>query len=286
MQQSVINNPLITIISPISMDHADFLGNTIEKIATEKLGIKKPNCPMVISKQKNKIIKLIKNKIDNKCYYFNEDFLVKKASKEYSLKIQGEEIKFPIPPLIGKHQIENASTAIATLKIQNKLKVTQENIYNGIKNTKWSARIEQIIQGKLYKLIPNNCDLFVDGGHNEDAAKIITNWINNDNKKQYNPKTFFIFAMLKSKDNYSYLKHISNISDALISMEIRNEADSRTNKDNIHTAMSLKINPVKQATSFEESFKIISNLNKNHQGYARINNMWFTLFRRTIFNKK
>ena len=115
---NVIKSPLLSIITPISMDHQEFLGNNIKKIAFEKSGIIKENSKVIISKQKNAALKVIKNeanKFDCKTYIYGNDFKAK-YSKNYFLFItKRKKIKLPIPLLNGIHQIENAAVSIAAL---------------------------------------------------------------------------------------------------------------------------------------------------------------------------
>lgn len=223
---NVINNPLVSIITPISLDHMETLGDTVEKIAMEKFGIVKENHNVVISKQTKNVENLLyKNSKKLNCPIFvhNKDWIYTKTLDNQCI-FEGfsKKITTPLPNLEGEHQIINAGTAIASLMCQNVLKINDINIYNGIKNTQWPARLQNLTKTKYKKLLNSNDEFYIDGSHNEDGARVLKNWLEEKNKKdkRYN---ILIICMLNRKDVKTFAKIIEPIFDNIIIVSNKNE---------------------------------------------------------------
>ncbi len=220
---NVIENPLATIITPIAFDHTEFLGKTLSKIAFEKAGIIKPNCPVIVGKQKSSALKVIKEvALKN-----NSKVLI--VDKNLNLKTT--------PSLSGKHQIDNAKTAITAISAQKQFKISAQNIVSGLQKATWKARLQKINDGKFPKILPNNFELILDGGHNKAGAKTISNWLGNKTKT----KNYLICAMLKDKDSLGFLKQLAKQTELLIGLEIAGEKSSKTAAEIIQIAQSLNI---------------------------------------------
>ena len=210
---NVIPETLCTIITPISMDHMSFLGNKIESIASEKIGIFKNKTPAIISPQTNKVLKIVKKKaekmgIDLFAYKNNWDISNVTENHFYYI-LNGKKQKILSPRLYGHHQYHNAGAAITASKIQKKFKLSDELISQGVNKAIWPARMQKINSGKLKNLIDENFDIWLDGGHNIDAAEMISKNISNWKEK----KVFLIFGMIKGKESKKFLwKLIRKIS--------------------------------------------------------------------------
>ena len=164
---NVIPNKICSILTPISFDHEEFLGNTIEKITNEKLGIVKNSEFILISKQQLKVKNYIKKKLlkfQNK-YFYGKNYRIKKTiNNDFEFQFRNKKILISKPKLNGSHQIENASVAIAFAEIMNKknLKINFKKINNVIRNTSWPGRLEILNY--------NNKKIILDGSHNSDGA--------------------------------------------------------------------------------------------------------------------
>ena len=171
---NVIKNPIVDIITPISIDHQEFLGNSIKKIVNEKLGIIKSSSLIIIGKQNTIVKKHIKKKIrnlNNKKLIFGDQFrITNKNKKSFSIKYQSKIINFVKPQLAGDHQIENATTAICAIMQIKKMgyKVSNKLINKGIYNTVWPGRLEK---GFL-----KNIPVYLDGAHNVAGAEKIADF--------------------------------------------------------------------------------------------------------------
>lgn len=202
---NIINKSLVSIITPISFDHVNILGDTLEKITLEKIAIAKQNCPMVIAKQKPVVIDTIKNNVKNSIFY-EIDYDYKKISNERCLFTSfDKKFETPLPSLLGEHQIVNAGASIAALLCQKNLNIDENAIIDGIANTFWKGRLQNLNNTKLHDYVPKDSDLYLDGSHNEDGALTIKNWIPNDSKQN-----ILIISMLERKDTKSYINIIKN----------------------------------------------------------------------------
>ena len=218
---NVIKNSLINIITPIDIDHQEYLGKNIKKITNEKLGIIKKNSNIIIGKQKKIITAHIKEKINKKknikLYYGNQFKIIKKNSKKFTLQYKKSFYSISNPNLLGKHQIENSSLAVAAILRLNELgyNFSKKVIDQGIIKTKWAGRLEK---GQL-----NNIPVFLDGAHNPSGATQLLKFF----QKQKN-KCWLIFGMLNNKNVLSFLKIIKPITLGVIAIKIKGEENSFT----------------------------------------------------------
>ena len=218
---NVVKNSLINIITPIDIDHQEYLGKNIIKITNEKLGIVKKNSNIIIGKQKKKITSYIKEKIkkkkNTKLFYGKQFKIMKTNSKKFTLRYKKIHYSINNPNLLGNHQIENASLAVAAILRLNELGYNFSNriINQGIFKTKWAGRLEK---GQL-----NNIPVYLDGAHNPGGAIQLLKFF----QKQKN-KCWLIFGMLNNKDLLSYLKIIKPITLGVIAIKIKGEKNSFT----------------------------------------------------------
>ena len=245
---NVIIQSLVDIISPISIDHQEYLGKNLLKIADEKLGIIKKNSNIIISNQ-NKLVKLhIKNrlgKLPNKKLFYDKDFkILDKNKKTFTLQYKKKLYKFHNPKLLGDHQIENASTAIATILRLNEMDFNFSNkvINQGISKTKWPGRLEK---GEL-----ENIPVYLDGAHNVDGAQQILKYFNNQQIK-----VWVIIGMLNNKNLNGFLKMLKPIIQGLIAIPIPLEKNSFNTEVIIKNCNKLKIlsyskSSIKEANNF------------------------------------
>ena len=236
---NVIKKSIIDIITPISNDHHEFLGNSLKKIAKEKLGIIKPSSKIIISKQ-NKIIKKeikknIKN-LKNDKLFFGEKFKLKKIRKKsFCLNYKNKSLDFIRPKLRGEHQIENATTAIAaTLQIKelgNKISI--KSINNGLMKTIWPGRLEK---GYL-----KNIPVYLDGAHNIAGSKQLVKFFNKKSVDRW-----LVIGMLNNKDLKNYLLTIKKNISGVIATEIPEEKNTFTINQIANICKKLKIKCIKQ----------------------------------------
>lgn len=185
--------PLLSVITSISLDHIDYLGDTLGKIAYEKAGIIKENIPLVLypqEKEAESVIEEVAASNNALVYKVNSDQI---KIKETSLEGQ----TFEIPEfgelktsLIGEHQVKNAFTAFTAISLlrKNGVKLEDEAIRRGIENTRWAGRLE---------LMKKNPTIIIDGAHNEEGAQALGRAID-DYMGDKNIK--LVLGMLSDKD--------------------------------------------------------------------------------------
>ena len=190
---NIFKKPLISVITSISFDHTDKLGFTLKEIAREKGGIIKQNVPVFTSNTDKEIIDEIQNIANNmnsKLFILNRDFLLDKKLK---------------PSLIGDHQLINATLASEACKF---IGIDYKSIQNGVSETKWPGRLQQIILKNIDKKTLNISQIFLDGAHNEGGIRVLCNYISklrdtqrkNIQKNNKKLNIIGIFACLERKE--------------------------------------------------------------------------------------
>ena len=221
-----IPNKDLSIITPISLDHEIFLGETIKKIATEKLGIINHKSTVVFGPQEESLEDLIKDTLSQKNstgFFYGRDWTIKKINKIIKYEDGDNKIEFQSIGLKGDHQIINAGMCIASLKIlqkKEKIELNDNQIKDGIAKTFWPGRLMELSRG--LKIINNDsCDIWVDGCHNPAGSNAIAEEIirmNEKNKKE----TVLILGMSKDKKIDKFLDNFKGIINEIVVVPIKN----------------------------------------------------------------
>ena len=229
---NVIDNPYLSIITSISFDHREFLGDTLPAIAFEKAGIIKPNCPCVIGKQTDEnVYKLLEAYADSMhstlLGYGGGGWLCRKIDNglmQFESKYLTTEL--PVPSLIGDHQIDNAGNAVAALTLAkhvHKLDISVEQISNGLITTRWPARMERVLSKFVTDNIPQSWEVYLDGAHNDGGALALSEWA----KQNSSFPIYLILGMTKGKDVLSFLSilkpHVKFVCGICVHRELNSE---------------------------------------------------------------
>jgi len=227
---NILNSNLASIVCSISKDHLDWLPKdqqTIEKIVFEKTS-SLLNSNIIVSKQNSinttEYIKKTISKNSSKKLFFNEDFSYSNGENSffyYEDKFGG--LKLPLPMILGQFQLENISTAIASLRQLN-IDIKDDDIKNGITKIKSTARLQEIKSGKLKELVTNN-RLIIDGSHNEDGARVLNEYLQTLDCNKH-----VVVGMMANKDHEKYISYFKNIS-SLITIDIPGQPNSINGKD-------------------------------------------------------
>ena len=226
---NILKENLASVITSISKDHLDWLPKdeqTIEKIVFEKTS-KLLNSNIIIAKQNSiKTIDCIKKTIlqnpSNKVF-FNEHFSYSVNENDffyYEDKIGG--LKLPMPNVLGQFQLENISTAIATLRTLD-LNIKDDHIQKGIRKISSLARLQEIKSGKFKDLVKNNL-LLLDGSHNEDGARVLNEYLQTLDCRKH-----VILGMMANKDHEKYISYFKDIS-SLTTVDIPNQPNAISGK--------------------------------------------------------
>ena len=240
---NILKRNLCNIVTSISEDHLDWLPKNeknIERIIFEKTS-SLLDSNIVVSKQSSKkITETIKKNISNnkaKKYFFEEDYnFVLKENDFFYFEDKYGGLKIPKPNMNGQFQLENASTAIAALRVLENLKIKDEQIISGVKKAYNSGRLEEIKSGKLKELLKNNT-LILDSSHNPGGSKALNEFLQTLNCKKH-----VIIGMMENKDHEKFLSYFKEFS-SLTVVDIPNQ---------INAISGVKL---------KEKFKNISNLN-------------------------
>ena len=228
---NIITKKILSIITSIGIDHEEFLGSTLKKITTEKLGIIKNTNNVIIAKQKKDVNNFIFKKLKNvnNVYYFNKDYnftIIDK--KKFLYKFQNIKKVFRKPYLEGLHQIENASTAITTAIVLKKINynIKISSLGKSICNTKWPGRIEKV----KFK----NKFIIFDGSHNLSGAEKLNKYL-----KENSIRPNIIFGMLNNKKAFEFLSILKKNIDTLYPIRIPDEKNAYTQKEIYHVSKKL-----------------------------------------------
>lgn len=222
---NVIDNPILTIITSIALDHTEYLGPTVETIAGEKAGIMKPNVPCVIAPQKKSIMNTLEQHAINKkspLYRGGFEWNCEKQNNRMVFQSTIQSIEFSLPSLKGDHQIINAGNAIAACSILSGkygFNIGEEDIASGLQSTYWPARLESIKEGNLISLLPKDWQLFLDGAHNNDGARVLARWI----KDNFVEGVYMIFGVTRNRNVAEFLEHLKPYIKLLCAVCVKSE---------------------------------------------------------------
>ena len=227
---NILKSNLASIVCSISKDHLDWLPKdqqTIEKIVFEKTS-SLLNSNIIVSKQNSinttRYIKKTILKNSSKKLFFNEDFSFSSGENGffyYEDKFGG--LKLPMPNILGQFQLENISTAIATLRLLN-FNIKDDDIKNGITKIESIARLQEIKSGKLKELLKNN-RLIIDGSHNEDGARVLNEYLQTLDCNKH-----VVIGMMANKDHEKYISYFKDVS-SLTTIDIPGQPNSISGKD-------------------------------------------------------
>lgn len=217
---NVVKKPIATIIASIGMDHMQFLGDTIEKIAEEKAGIIKAGCPVISYdnvKEVNDVIKRKAEEMHSKVTFVNsegirildeslngESFSYRSSDGRWYEKIE--------IPLLGRHQIMNAALALEALNvIKNNYCISDFQTEDGFRKTIWRGRIEILEKEPM---------VICDGAHNPDGAKSLLNFLQNNFT---NRRLIYIMGVLSDKDYEQMIKILVPIAETVYTVAPDNQ---------------------------------------------------------------
>ena len=228
---NILKNNLASVVTSIGLDHLDWLPEneqTVEKIIFEKTS-SLLNSNIIVAKQstnkiKENIKKTISNNRSNK-FFHNENYIFTMQENDFFYyEDQFGGIKLPMPNVKGQFQLENVSTAIATLRILKDLKIKDDHIKKGILKINCIARLQEIKSGKLKELVKDH-KLFVDGSHNPLGAKVLNEYLESLDCNKH-----IILGMMANKDHNEYMSFFKDIA-TLTTIDIPNQPNSIKGKE-------------------------------------------------------
>lgn len=210
---NVITEAACCVFTPIDLDHQQFLGNTITRIATDKAGILKPGCPAVSAIQGPEAEAALRAE-------------AAKLGTDIGF-VTREDIAaiFPPPGLAGKHQFANAALAAKALKTANLQGVTDEAILSGIAAANWPARMQRLSDGPVTALA-DGMPVWLDGGHNPHAGRALAEVLDALDREEPPKRTMLVSAMLANKDAAGFFAALKRPGLSVFTCPIANNDNS------------------------------------------------------------
>ena len=230
---NVIARPAVSVITPVSKDHPQFLGDTLEGVAYEKAGILKNNVTSVIAAQPEQALQVIKKQAGQVGAFLsiaNEDWQCFGQQGRMIYQDAGGLLDLPLPRLPGQFQIENAGAAIATLRSLGDEVISPDACAKGLANTHWPARMQRLIDGPLVNLVPDSAEIWLDGGHNPAAGQAIADAMAGLEEKFSRP-LILITGMIDSKDAGGYLHPFCDLAHKIFTISIPGEISTIAARD-------------------------------------------------------
>jgi dihydrofolate synthase / folylpolyglutamate synthase len=221
---NVVELPLGTVITPISFDHVEHLGDSLAKIAAEKAGILKRGVPVIVAPQGGEACDVIAGeaaRLRAPLKIAGQHWNV--ASERGRLVYQDENglLDLPAPRLFGRHQFDNAGTAVATLR-ELKLELPGSAFEKGVVAVDWPARLQRLSHGRLIGLAPQGSELWLDGGHNPDCGRVIAAALA-DLEERVSRPLILVVGMLATKDREGFLRNFAGLTRRVIAVPIHQE---------------------------------------------------------------
>ncbi len=223
---NVIPQPALTVITPISMDHAEKLGPTLSKIAAEKAGILKRGTTGIISQQLNRVLAVIEaraNAVGATLAVWGRDYEAYEQAGRLVMQRHDLLLDLPLPALVGRHQIINAGTAVAAaLQLAEdipSLGIDERAIEVGLRTAEWPARMQRLSSGPLPSILGDDAELWLDGGHNPAAGDVLADTLAALDEKSPKP-VYLVVGMMGQKDALGFLAPFRGLVRAIYTVPI------------------------------------------------------------------
>ena len=218
---NVIERPLATVMAPVSLDHREFLGDTLGKIAAEKAGIFKRDVPAIVAAQPREALSVIERqaaRLRAPVRIAGESWTATEERGRLVYQDDAGLLDLPAPKLYGRHQFENAGLAIAALRAVDKWSLAPA-AFEGIAKAEWAARMQRLSSGRLAALVPPGGELWLDGGHNPDGGRVIANALA-DLEERVSRPLVLIVGMLANKDSEGFLRNFTGLARRIVTVPI------------------------------------------------------------------
>ncbi|WP_245853328.1 bifunctional folylpolyglutamate synthase/dihydrofolate synthase [Maliponia aquimaris] len=218
---NVIARPAATVITPISMDHEQYLGDTLAKIAGEKAGIIKRGVPCIVGPQRDEALEVIEARtqaLGAPLIAHGQHWHAWEERGRLVFQDESGLLDLPLPVLPGAHQIQNAGAALATLRL---LEQGEAAFDGALTRAEWPARLQRLRRGPLVDAAPG-VELWLDGGHNPGAGEVLAEHL----ARQSGRETHLICGMLNTKDARGFLRPLAPHAQSLTAVSIPGEGNT------------------------------------------------------------
>lgn len=256
---NVIETPALTVLTPISLDHAEKLGSTIEAIAGEKAGILKRGVPCIVSQQEDAVLDVIAHQAARtgaRLVVWGQDYDAYEQRGRLIVQQADRLLDLPLPALVGRHQVVNAGTAVAAALELKAFNIDEHAIEQGLTTAQWPARMQRIDGGPLPSLLRPGSELWLDGGHNPAAGLAIAQSLADLEERAPKP-LYLIVGMLGLKDAAGFIGSFRGLARHVIGVPIPGSHEAPFTPDALaDAARSLSLS-AEAAPSVEAALKRI-----------------------------
>lgn len=256
---NVIKAPKATIVTSISMDHPEFLGETIEKIAYEKAGIFKRGAPAILGFQTEAardVLAREARRVGAPCVVAGEDFQIFEENGRLVFQDERGLLDLPAPRLAGRHQHQNAAGAIAALRAVLPDFPTAA-IETGLLRAEWPARLQRLTRGAVIDLAPPRAEIWVDGGHNADGGRVLAEAMAEFEEKDPRPLALICGAQT-TKDIGALLRHFVGLVREVVAVPVQGEHKSWSPEE-VAASSRAQGMPARAAASVEAALALLRN---------------------------
>ena len=227
---NVIESPLAAVIAPVSMDHTEFLGDTLTTIAGEKAAIIKRNVPVICAEQSPEAAAIIEaqaRRMHAPLYTAGQEWHVNVERGRLVYQDERGLMDLAAPKLFGRHQFDNAGLAIATLRALDTLKVDAAAYEAGIVGAEWPARMQRLASGALVDQAPPGCEIWLDGGHNAEGGRVVAAALG-DLEERVSRPLVVIVGMMANKDAGGFLANFAGLTRHIIAVQVPDREGAMT----------------------------------------------------------
>lgn len=218
---NVIDAPRLTVITPVSIDHTQYLGETLPLIAAEKAGIIKPRVPVIVGPQDDDALRVIEARamgLSAPIVAHGQHWMIQPERDGMVFQDDHGLWDLPRPNLIGPHQVQNAGTALAALRA---LGATDAQARAAVTQAEWPARMQRLRHGPLVDLA-QGAELWLDGGHNPAGGQALAATL----AAMPARPTHLVCGMLNTKDVAGYLRPLADHAASLTAIDIPGEPNT------------------------------------------------------------
>ncbi len=229
---NVIAAPAASIVTAVSMDHVEFLGDSLEGIAREKAGIFKRGAPAIVAAQadvQETVLEREARRVGAPLTLAGRDFTVREEHGRLLFEDRDGLLDLPLPRLVGRHQHQNAAAAIAALR-RVAPEIGLDAIERGLQTAEWPARLQRLSRGPLAAAAPVGAELWLDGGHNEDGGRALGQAMADLEEKAARP-LIVICGTLTTKDTKAFLHAFVGLAQEVIAVPVEGEHAGRPARD-------------------------------------------------------
>ncbi len=222
---NVIAKPRLSVITPVAVDHVQFLGAGLAEIALEKAGVLKPEVPVVIGAQAPAALTVIERRavgLGAPLYRCGREWRAWREDGGFAFESRGEVRVYPAPCLRGAHQMENAAVALAAADLLHGFALDERARRAGLARAEWPGRLQRLVRGPLAALLPEGWELWLDGGHNAAAGEALARELRAWDERPLH----LVYGMLNSKAAEGFLRPLAPLIASVRAVAIPGEVAS------------------------------------------------------------